>query len=504
MEEINLKEFWDYYKRYLAFVIITIALAIGAIAVYDTFFKKPMYSTSTTILLVQADDNKGSSIDQSDITLNQKLVSTYSQIIKSRLVVSQVIDNLDLKYSYNELSGRITVKAVDDTEILRITVTDANAEKAMNIANELSKVFSNEVKQIYKIDNVSVIDVAILPTSPSNIHIVKDIIIAFAIGLVVSSGIVFVIFYFDDTLRDVDTLEKELELPVLAKVFKTKDSCDLIVDEKPNAPTAEGIRNLRTNLQFSSVDKDLKSVLITSSVPSDGKSFVSSNLAVSFAQAGKKVLLIDCDLRKGRQHNTFKISGHKGLSNLLIGDISTYNDYVVKTDIKNLFIMSRGTIPPNPSELLNSKKNEKLIEILKNRFDIIILDGAPISGLSDSLILSKLVDETIIVSSINHTPKSELINAKKALENVGANVAGSVANNVVSKRGQYGGYYYYYGEGGHISTKEVREAEEKLDEVDDQVNIVRKISAPKKESKKEEKVEETEESVEEEKKEENE
>ena len=486
MEEINLKEFWDYYKRYLAFVIIMIALAIGAMVSYDLFLKKPMYSTSTTILLVQADEKSGSSIEQNDIALNQKLVSTYSQIIKSRLVVGQVIDNLDLKYTYNELSGQISVKAVDDTEILKITVTDAEAEQAMRIANELSSVFSKEVRSIYNIDNVSVIDVAILPATPSNMHLVKDIIIAFAVGLVLSSGIVFVIFYFDDTLRDVDTLEKELELPVLAKVFKTKESCELIVDEKPNSPTAEGIRNLRTNLQFSSVDEDLKSVLITSSVPSDGKSYVSSNLAVSFAQAGKKVLLIDCDLRKGRQHNLFNISGHKGLSNLLIGDISTYNDYIVKTDIKNLFLMSRGTIPPNPSELLNSKKNEKLMEILKNRFDIIILDGAPISGLSDSLILSKLADETIIVSSINHTPKSELVSAKKALENVGAKLAGSVANQVVSKRGQYGGYYYYYGEGGHVSSKEVREAEEHLEEVDEQVNIVRKISAPKKTKEKKE------------------
>ncbi|MBR4672279.1 MAG: polysaccharide biosynthesis tyrosine autokinase [Bacilli bacterium] len=486
MEEINLKEFWDYYKRYLAFVIIMIVLAVGAMVSYDLFLKKPMYSTSTTILLVQADDNSGSSIEQNDIALNQKLVSTYSQIIKSRLVVSQVIDNLDLNYSYNELSGRISVKAVDDTEILKITVTDAEGEQAMRIANELSSVFSKEVREIYNIDNVSVIDVAILPTDPSNIHLVKDIIIAFAVGLVLSSGIVFVIFYFDDTLRDVDTLEKELELPVLAKVFKTKEECELIVDEKPNSPTAEGIRNLRTNLQFSSVDEDLKSVLITSSVPSDGKSYVSSNLAISFAQAGKKVLLIDCDLRKGRQHNLFNISGHKGLSNLLIGDISTYNDYIVKTDIKNLFLMSRGTVPPNPSELLNSKKNEKLMDILKNRFDIIILDGAPISGLSDSLILSKLVDETIIVSSINHTPKSELVNAKKALENVGAKLAGSVANQVVSKRGQYGGYYYYYGDRKEITSKEVREAEEHFDEVDEQVNIVRKISTPKKTKEKKE------------------
>ena len=484
MEEINLKDFWEYYKRYLAFVIIVVVLAVSLMIGYDTLLKVPKYSTSTTVLLVKDEESGTGSISQNDITINQKLVSTYSQIIKSRLVLEQVIDNLKLKYSYEQLSSEVSVQTVDDTEILKITVTDKSAGKAALIANEISSIFEKEVKQIYNMNNVSVIDVAIVPVNPSNMHLVKDIVIAFAVGLVLSSGIVFVIFYFDDILRDTNTLEKELEIPVLAKVFKAKDSNELVVEERPNSPTSESIRNLRTNLQFSSVDEELKSILITSSVPSDGKSFISANLAVSFAQAGKKVLIVDCDLRKGRQHDLFKVDGHKGLSNLLIGDIGTYNDYIVKTNIKNLFIIPRGTLPPNPSELLNSKKNEKLIDILENRFDIVILDGAPITGLSDSLILSSLVDETVLVSSINHTPKTDLINAKKALEKVGAKIAGSVANMVSTKRGSYGGYYYYYGgdnqEHSHKSSKK-----EEKEENAEKVTTAKKISAPVKKEDKE-------------------
>lgn len=449
MEEINLKEFWDYYKRFIKYVVIAVLLCAILMFAYSSWIKKPMYSTSTTVVLVKNDEgttsSSNSSIEQSDIVLNQKLVATYRQIIKSRLVVGQVIDELGLNYSIDKLSSRITVQAVDDTEILKITVTDANYDKAARIANKLTEVFDKEVTKIYNINNVSVIDVAEANTTPSNIHTLKDTVIAILVGFVLSSGVVFVIFYFDDILRDSDTLEKELELPVLAKVFKDHDGIDLIVNDKPNAAASESIRNLRTNLQFSSIDEELKTILITSSVPSDGKSFVSANLAVSFAQAGKKVLLIDCDLRKGRQHKIFGVSGHQGLSNLLIGDIGTYTDYIVKTEIKNLSLLPRGTFPPNPSELLNSKKNSTLLKILKNKFDIVILDGAPITGLSDSLILSSLVDKVILVSSINHTPKTELVAAKKALENVGANIAGSVANNVVAKRGTYGGYYYYYG-----------------------------------------------------------
>lgn len=487
MEEINLKDFWEYYKRYIAFIIIVIALCVSAIVSYDVFLKKPMYSTSTTILLVK-DDEKGnsSSIEQSDIALNQKLVATYTQIIKSRLVLEQVIGNLNLDYTYEKLSSEVSVKSVDDTEILKITVTDKSAEDAQLIANNITKVFGKEVIEIYNINNVSVIDKAILPTGPSNMHLVKDIVIATLVGFVLSSGIVFVIFYFDDIVRDPDTLEKELELPVLAKVYKDKEGIELIANEKPNAAASESIRNLRTSLQFSSVDKELKTILVTSSVPSDGKSFISANLATSFAQTGKKVLIVDCDLRKGRQHTIFGIHGHKGLSNLLIGDINAFNDFIVKSNIKNLFVLPRGIIPPNPSELLNSKKNVKLLEILKNKFDIIILDGAPVTGLSDSLILSSIADQTIIVSSMNHTPKTELVNAKKALESVGASVAGTVANNVLAKRGTYGGYYYYYGYSEKTEEMKKEDAEliaeekEAQEAKEERVNEVKKIAPVKK------------------------
>ena len=488
MEEINLKDFWDYYKRYLVFVIITIILCVGAIVTYDNVFKTPMYSTSTTVLLVKDDEKSTGSIEQSDIALNQKLVSTYTQIIKSRLVLNQVIDNLDLSYSYNDLASSVSVKAVDDTEILRITVTDKSGEKATLIANEIAQVFRKEVIEIYNINNVSVIDKAIIPTSPSNMHLVKDIIIAALVGFVLSSGIVFVIFYFDDIVRDPEVLEKELEVPVLAKVYKDKDKIELLVNEKPNAAASESIRNLRTSLQFSSVDEEMKTILVTSAVPSDGKSFITANLATSFAQTGKKVLIIDCDLRKGRQHTIFNIHGHRGLSNLLIGDINTFNDYIIKTEIKNLFVLPRGVLPPNPSELLNSKKNTKLLEILRNKFDIIILDGAPISGLSDSLILSSIADKTILVSSINHTPKTELANAKKALDGIGAHLAGAVANNVAPKHKGYGGYYYYYGYSDSGKVEEMKKedaeliAEEEAQE-EEKVNTVKKIAPVKKNKK---------------------
>lgn len=445
MEEINIKDFLNYLKKYSLVIVCIVLFFVLLTGIYVRFFKVPLYQSNTTVVLVKDENStdKEDTISQNDITINQKLVSTYSEIIKSRLVLNQVIRELNLDYTFEKLSKEISVSQVADTAILRIIVTDRDADKASLIANSLADVFTREISSIYKLNNVSTIDKALVPSGPSNINLMKDLVIVGMLSIVGCVGIVFVIFYFDDTLRSVDDMENEIKTPVIAKVYKDSNGIDLIVDKKPNAIASESIRTLRTNLQFSSVDETIKTILVTSSVPSEGKSFIVSNLAIAFAQTGKKVLIIDCDLRKGRQHKIFDVSSKKGLSNLLIGDIENYKDYISKTNVNNVFLIPRGVFPPNPSELLNSKKNASLINLLKKYYDIILLDGAPIIGLSDSLILSSVVDKVLVVSALNYTKKTDLRNTITALGNVNANIAGYIANNISHGKGGYGGYYYY-------------------------------------------------------------
>ncbi len=460
MEEINLKEFFNYYRKYILIIVVVAAILVVGITVYNLHIKTPLYTTKTSIVLVKNENTQTNTknnssitdpdtIDVNTITLNQKLVATYRKIIKSRLVLEQVVNKLNLNYSFRGIDKEVSVNAVDETEILEISVSDEDPKVAASIANTIVEVFAKEVGEMYNINNVSVLDKAQIPTGPSNNTIIRDIVLAVFVAVAGCSAIVFIIYYFDDTLRDTETIESEIEMPIIAKVFRDDSGIDLIVDKKPKAYASENIRTLRTNLQFASVDEEMQTLLVTSTLPGEGKSFVSANLAVSFAQAGKKVLLIDCDLRKGRQHKIFKVSGKKGLSTLLLGDVKSFGDYVNATKIEGLYVMSRGVFPPNPSELLSSKKNEALLKELKKHFDIIILDGAPCSGLSDSLVLSSLVDKVVLVSSVNYTPKTELKNTKKALENVGANLAGCVANNIRIKKDSYGNGYYYsqYGYG---------------------------------------------------------
>lgn len=219
---------------------------------------------------------------------------------------------------------------------------------------------------------------------------------------------------------------------------------ELVLNDDPKAVISETIRTLRTNLQFASVDKELHTILITSSMPGEGKSFIAANLAVAFAQSGSKVLLVDCDIRKGRQHYIFGSHNKKGLSNLLLEDIKTkYDEYINETKIKNLSVMFRGMTPPNPSELLASDKNKELISILKANYDIVIYDSAPINaGLTDSLIMSRLVDGVVIVSACKSTPKNLLMNTKKSLQNANANILGVVLNRANGGAKKYYGHYY--------------------------------------------------------------
>ena len=225
---------------------------------------------------------------------------------------------------------------------------------------------------------------------------------------------------------------------------------ELIVQRSPKSPIAEVFRTLRTNIQFMNSQKSLKTVLVTSTMPGEGKSWVSSNLAITFAQAGKKVALVDADMRKGRLHTMFQVENIPGLSNYLSGidEVGAAKNkgivhYIKPTMTDNLFLITSGNIPPNPSELLASEKTLNMLDKLKEIFDIVILDGTPGLIVTDALILSRIVDTTIIVTAHKSTKKDNLEKVKKDIENVGGKIAGVVINKVPVNAAKYESSYYY-------------------------------------------------------------
>ena len=451
MEEINIKDFFIYLKKYIvAFIAVTVIAVVGVL-VYDNSFKKPIYQAQTTVVIAKSGSetiDNSTAATLNDINASQKLVTTYGEIAKSELVLSQVIKNLNLRESVNELSKNLTIKPVDDTSILSISVKNLNARTSAMIANEIAKVFSAEVANIYKVENVTQLSTAETPESPSNNTLTRDIMLAVVISILGVAAFAFIRFYLDDTVKYGEDVEKIINMPVAGRILKSdvkakRVGSEIIVERAPKALVTENIKSLRTNLQFTSVDEELNTILVTSTNPGEGKSFVSSNLAASFAQADKKVLIIDCDLRKGRLHRIFGVPNTEGLSNLLASNLRNFVKFIKPTKIPNLDIITCGTYPPSPSELLASKKNKRLIEVLCDYYDIIIFDGAPIGGLADSVILSSLVDETLIVVKDANTTKADFATAKDSLDKVGAKVAGAVFNMVNRKTSKYYNSYYY-------------------------------------------------------------
>lgn len=216
----------------------------------------------------------------------------------------------------------------------------------------------------------------------------------------------------------------------------------------PKSSFSEAVKSIRTNIEFSKVDKAIKTIIVTSPEPGDGKSFISANLALSYAMDDKKVLIIDCDLRRGRQDKIFGIKKDKtrGYTNLILNYNKTkgsFAKYIEKTDHKNLFLIPNGATPPNPIELLSSKKNEDLLNDLKKQYDVIILDCPPVLGLADTLVLTKYSDANIVTISSERTKLETLKEVKKNIEKANSNITGIIINKVKKKKSSYYGYGYY-------------------------------------------------------------
>ena len=224
---------------------------------------------------------------------------------------------------------------------------------------------------------------------------------------------------------------------------------EVIAQKDPKSPISEVFRTLRTNIQFMNSSKKMKTLLITSTLPGEGKSYVSSNLAVTFAQAGKKVILIDADMRKGRLYSIFDILPRPGLSNYLSnvdiedGENKNIYKYIQQTEVENLGVISAGNIPPNPSELLISEQMSNLLEELKQICDLVIIDGTPCELVTDSVILSRIVDSTVIVAAAKQTKKDNLGRVIENIQNVGGKLAGVVLNKIPMSAKKYGETYYY-------------------------------------------------------------
>ena len=452
--EIDLKLILNIIKSKIVYIFLIIAICIGLGYLYSYYYKTPLYRSSSTILLVSNNNSDSTAVTQNDLSLNQRLVSTYSEIIKSKNVLEKTINNLGISMDSATLSKSIDVSPVTETEIIQISVVNADPELAANITNELVNVFSQEVKTLYNINNVNVIDHAKAETAPYNINHTKDLILFAGIGIFFSMILIFILLFIDNTIKNEKDVENYTSLSVLAKIPSLskksgEENTEIIAESERLSPIAECFRNLKMNLTFKKTDKQINTILVTSVSVGEGKSWTTANLASIFSQANKNVLIIDSDMRKGRQHKIFNVSNNKGLSNCLSlenDDIFTINEiapFIVETTVPGIHLLPCGILPPNPSELLSSSRMKTLLNEVRKIYDIVIIDGSPCKMVSDSIGLVNIVDTTIIVVESKKTKIDDLKNVKHQIVNIGGTIAGIVLNKISIPHKAYKSKYYY-------------------------------------------------------------
>lgn len=290
-------------------------------------------------------------------------------------------------------------------------------------------------------------DPAIPNYDPVQPQPLKSGMLAAVVGLMLAAGIIFLVAFLQDEIRDPEEITRKWGVPILGLITSYKPNGNPIITvSQPRAPVSEAYRSVRTNLQFSGVDKPLRTLLITSASPSDGKTSVVANLSTVMAHNNKEIAVIDCDLRRPTIHKVFGLTNRLGLSDYFLRPADRLTGVVKKSSTKGLSIITSGSLPPNPSELLNSSKMMDIIKFLGTHFDTLILDTPPLLAVTDALVLAPRVDGVILVMDPTKTKRGAIRHAIDQLNRVNANLLGVVLNNIKVKRSQY--YYnrnYYYG-----------------------------------------------------------
>ena len=445
MEELDLKEIISMLWRNKILIILLTAVGLVIGYVYNAKLVTPKYKSSTSIILSvnqpTAEDVLLDPVTRNEIMLNQELIDTYTQLIKSEKVIEQVKNNLNLNIPQTQISKNITVAQQDESTVLKVTVQSENAETAKIIAEEIPQVFFNEVKDLYALNSAKVLDYPKLAKTPYNINPIKYGIIGALCGMIIAVLICFVKAMLNENIKTEADVEKHLKVPVLASIGRVSEKAKL-VSLDPNSAFSEVFRVLISNIKYLKP----KIILVTSSCSGEGKSWVTSNLAVTYAKSGKKVLLIDSDMRRGKQHTIFNITNSKGLSNIIENGDANINlaEYINESIIPNLDIITNGSAYIDYSKLLFSDSMEQIINIAKMQYQYIIIDGTPNSLVADDMMISNLVDSTMLVVKYDNTSSKELKKIKTRIERAGGNVMGVVLNKIPGINKKYEQSYYTY------------------------------------------------------------
>jgi len=440
-------------KRWIIIVALTLVGLIGAGAA--SILTTPQYKASTQ-LFVSTADSAGTGADlAAGNSFTVQRVQSYAQTVRTSIILQPVIKSLQLDLTVEELAGGIEATAALNTVILNISVTNSDPALAASIANAIGATLPRIVDEIEKSDSggvspvkISTLQPAVTPIVPDSPNTKLNLALGLLVGLALGVGIAVLLEVLDTRIRSIRDIEQLTDLTVIGGIAFDPEATKnpLVVQADPRSPRSESFRTLRTNVQFVLVDRR-KSFVISSSLPGEGKTTTSTNLAITLAQLGNKVLLIDADLRRPRVSEYLGIEGAVGLTDVLVGR-AEFDDVVQQWGEGNLDVLPAGQVPPNPSELIGGNKMIHLIAEFEANYDIVIFDCAPLLPVTDAAILARITGGAILVAAAGKTHKNQFLGGLKNLLNVDAPVLGVILTMLPTKGvdsygyGQYGQYGY--------------------------------------------------------------
>ena len=481
-EEINLLELARALWKKAWAILLAAVIFAGSFLACTVIFIRPKYTAKTLLYVNSSNISLGSakvSISASELSAAQSLVDTYIVILKTRTTLNDVIAQSGVPYTYEEIieSNMIQAAAVNSTEVFAIEVTSTDPKEAVGLANTIGAVLPNKIASIVEGSSARIVDYAVVPSKKSSPSLTKNTLLGFVLGAFLAAAVVVVSELTDTKVRDTDYLKQTYDVPVLAvipdltssggknysqyatenkkkKTRSSKKQTVLTLEESQkylgnglNFASAEAYKLLRTNLSFSlpAEEGQCRVIGVTSSVAGEAKSTTAINLAYMLAQTNKQVLLLEADLRLPTVAKRLKLKKTPGLSNLLAGQCSG-NDIIQKSGlISNLWVTTAGTVPPNPAELLGSKRMAASIKAISSVFDVIVVDLPPINVVADALLLNGMVDGMIHVVRQGYCDKAALSEAVALHQFAKTKLLGFVMTDADTQdksyyKKQYGGY----------------------------------------------------------------
>ena len=441
-------------------VIFTAVFFAGSFLV-SKFFISPRYESFTTMYVKNNASNseKDANVDLNDLNASKSLASTYITVLNSNAVMKKVGDGLIELYDINDLAlifdvedneisissiqNSFNMTAVDQTEVIKVSATTLNPNVSADMCNIIAEIAPDFLIRIVGAGSVEIIDSAVPEAERIFPNVALVSISGAIIGLGIAVYVIFVIDYFDDTIKETEDLSNRYNKPILGEIQtidtgKSKNkkskathslSSTMLTDESIPFNVVENYKSIRSNIMFALGTTDKKVIAVSSANPGEGKSTTTANVAIALAQTGSSVLLIDADMRKPVQHKIFKSSNIDGLSTLII--MRSTEDKAIKSNvIQGLDLLSSGPIPPNPSELLASDRFKTLISEFAKKYDYVVIDTPPVNVVSDAMVMNDSISGIVIVLKYSSTTFESLSSSMKQIELVRSNVLGFVLNEI--------------------------------------------------------------------------